>query len=230
MSERDKDSTKVPTVDSRSQPGNTKLPDKRKLPGKSKIPGKRKDPRKTQSQNLILDTAEKLMREEGYAAVSVRRVGKEAGLKPSLIHYHFPTTDDLFVAVFRRAVVQELDKLDEAGAAPDSLLGIWHSYQNSERTALALEFMALANHRKAIRDEIATYTEKARRHRAQVLATLLDTDAITPDFCSTEGLAVLMVGVARTLVLEQGLGISLGHDDANRFVEWWLEKLKKDQP
>lgn len=218
MSEQNNDSFKTPAATSRSRPD------------KTRVPGKRRDPRKTLSQGLILDTAEKLILQEGYAAVSVRRVAKEAGLTPSLIHYHFPTTDDLFVAVFRRAAVQELDKLDEAGTSPDSLLGIWHSYQNSERTALALEFMALANHRKAIRDEIAAYTEKARRHRAQVLASLLDTDRIAPDSCSTEGLAVLMVGVARTLVLERGLGISLGHDDANRFIEWWLEKLKKDQP
>ncbi|MCK9564178.1 MAG: TetR/AcrR family transcriptional regulator [Bacteroidales bacterium] len=168
------------------------------------------------------------MLEEGYAAVSARRVAKEAGLKAPLVHYHFPTTDDLFLAVFRRAVVQELDKLEEAELSSDSLLDIWHSYQNSERTALALEFMALANHRKAIRDEIAAYTVKARQHRAKVLATLLDTDAIDPKSCSTAGLAVLMLGVARTLVLERGLGISLGHDDANQFVEWWLEKLKKD--
>jgi hypothetical protein len=51
--------------------------------------------------------------------------------------------------------------------------------------------------------------------------------AVKPDNSSTTGLAVLMIGVARTLIMENGLGISLGHAEANAFVEWWLEHLKK---
>lgn len=192
-----------------------------------KSTGERKDPRKAITQKLILDTTEKLMREEGYAAVSTRRVAKEAGLKAPLVHYHFPTTDDLFLSLFRRSVEGELEKLDKAATSPESLRSIWLSYQNSDRTAVALEFMALANHRKAIKDELASYTERARRKRAKVLETLIDMDVIEPKPCSGEGLAVLMIGVARTLVMEQGLGISAGHDEANAFVEWWLEKLKQ---
>ncbi|MGK2908303.1 MAG: TetR family transcriptional regulator [Sphingobium sp.] len=40
--------------------------------------------------------------EEGYAAVSGRKVAARAGLNASLIHYYFPTSDDLLVAAYRR--------------------------------------------------------------------------------------------------------------------------------
>ena len=66
------------------------------------------------SLKLIIDTTERLMLDEGYAAVSSRRVAKEAGLKPPLVHYYFPATDDLFLAVFRRAAAREAGKLDDA--------------------------------------------------------------------------------------------------------------------
>ena len=53
---------------------------------------------KTRAQ--LLDAAERLMRDEGYAAVTSRRVAAEAGLKPQLVHYYFRTMDDLFVDLF----------------------------------------------------------------------------------------------------------------------------------
>lgn len=179
------------------------------------------------SLNKILSTAEKLMLEEGYAAVSTRRVAKDAGLKPSLVHYYFATTDDLFLTLFRRAADRELQKLDEALLAPQSLQNLWTTYRNQNQNALAMEFMALANHRKAIREEIATLTEQTRTRRAEVLSKLIDIEAIKPEACSAAGLTVLLIGVARTLVMENSLGISLGHDEANQFVEWWLQQLEK---
>ena len=48
----------------------------------------------------LLEAAELLLLEEGYAAVTSRRVAAKAGLKPQLVHYYFRTMDDLFVAVF----------------------------------------------------------------------------------------------------------------------------------
>ena len=50
----------------------------------------------------LLDAAEQLMLEEGYAAVTSRRVGRKAGISPQLVHYYFQTMDDLFLEVFRR--------------------------------------------------------------------------------------------------------------------------------
>ena len=177
------------------------------------------------SRNLILDTAEKLILEEGYAAVSSRRVAREAGLKAPLVHYHFPTTDELYVAVYRRAVERQFEKQQQALDQPASLRELWQTYCRQEQTALGLEFIALANHRKSIRDEVATLTERMRRKRADALARRLESTAL-PEGYSAAGLAVLMIGVARTLVMERNLGISLGHDDASRMMEDWLEQFK----
>ena len=167
------------------------------------------------------------MREEGYAAVSTRRVAKEAGLKAPLVHYYFATTDDLFVAVYRRAVEKELERQRDALESHTSPRSLWDAYCNQEQTTLAMEFMALANHRKTIRDEIVALTEQTRRRRAEALARTYDGDAICPDGCSMAGLTVLLIGVARTLVMENGLGISLGHAEARHFVEQWLDQLEK---
>ncbi len=204
------------------------------VPKQSKDPSRERPPRPPRqesskgilSKTLILDITKRLMLEEGYAAVSTRRVAKEAGMKGSSIHYYFPTTDDLFIELFRREATKQLELLDQGTDSEDPLLKIWHTYQYSEGTPLHMEFMALANHRKVIKREIARYTNRARKLRAEALSRLIDMERLKPDSLAGEGLAVLMIGVARTLVSEKGLGISRGHKEARAAVEWWLNCLK----
>ncbi len=57
------------------------------------------------------------MLEEGYAAVTSRRVAAQAGLKPQLVHYYFRTMDDLFLAAYRRRAEQGLERLAQALAS-----------------------------------------------------------------------------------------------------------------
>ena len=53
----------------------------------------------SETRFLLLDITEQVMLQDGYAAVSSRRVAKDAGVAPALVHYYFGTLDDLFVAV-----------------------------------------------------------------------------------------------------------------------------------
>ena len=63
------------------------------------------------NRGVLLDAAEQLLLEEGYAAVTSRRVAERAGLKPQLVHYYFRTMEDLFLEVFRRRAEEGLGVL-----------------------------------------------------------------------------------------------------------------------
>lgn len=179
---------------------------------------------------LILNATEKLMLNEGYASVSSRRVAKEIEVKPSLIHYYFPTTDDLLLAVFRRAVEETVEKQDDAFATDTPLNKLWNNFLDPDRTAIALEFMALANHREAIKKEIADYTQRTRQRRAELLAKAYDFDLKNSDQLSPAGLNVLLLSVARTLVMEHSLGISTGHEDVKVYIEALIKRLESTPP
>jgi TetR/AcrR family transcriptional regulator, regulator of autoinduction and epiphytic fitness len=71
----------------------------------------RRDPETT--RRLILDTTEKLMVEEGYAAVSSRRIAQELGLNAATVHYYYPTTDDVFIALHRRMTERQLGEIEK---------------------------------------------------------------------------------------------------------------------
>lgn len=174
---------------------------------------------------LILDVTERMIRDEGYAAVSTRKVAAAAGLKPSLVHYYFPTTDDLFLAVHKKGAEQSDAMIDAALASPDPIRALWEYFADSSRTAISLEYMALANHRKALRTAMVAHSEKMREKQAEALARVLGERLESEVGCSAAGLSVLLAGIGRVLVMEGGLGVAGGHADARAAVERWLDRL-----
>lgn len=174
---------------------------------------------------LILEAAERLIREEGYGAVSTRRVATEAGLKPSLVHYYFPATDDLWLALFRRGAEHSDAMLDEALAAPDPLRALWEFFADTSRTGITLEFMALANHKQAIRAEMVAHSEKMRERQVEVLTRLLGQRIAGAEGCPPSGLSLVLAGIGRALVMEGALGVERGHAEARAYVEKWIETL-----
>lgn len=177
---------------------------------------------------LILEAAERLIREEGYGAVSTRRVAAEAGLKPSLVHYYFPATDDLWLAIFRRGAEQSDAMLEAALAAPDPLRALWAFFADTSRTGVTLEFMALANHKEAIRAEMVAHSEKMRDRQVEVLTRLLGERIAASGECPPAGLALVLAGIGRVLIMEGGLGVKGGHAEARAFVEQWIDQLISD--
>jgi AcrR family transcriptional regulator len=178
------------------------------------------------SKTIILDKTEQLMMEEGYAAVTTRRVAAEAGMKPPLVHYYFKTTDELLLALYRRQSDRAMESLQEGLRSEQPLTAIWRFNLERGRTALALEFMALANHRKAIRDEIARRAEAFRQVQAEALRDLFRAGADPAQVEMQEAAALCVAGVARALVMEEGLGISRGHADAEGLMAWLIERIE----
>ena len=94
---------------------------------------------KTRAQ--LLDAAERLLLEEGYAAVTSRRVAAKAGLKPQLVHYYFRTMDDLFLEVFRRRADENLARFERAIAEDGSLGNLWRLNADPRGAAFTMEFV-----------------------------------------------------------------------------------------
>jgi AcrR family transcriptional regulator len=181
----------------------------------------------SKTRALLVDAAEELLRDEGYAAVTSRRVAARAGLKPQLVHYYFRTMDDLFLAVFRRRAEENLARFERAVAADGSLRSLWELNTDARGAAFSIEFVALANHRKTIRAEIAHYAERWRAVQLEALTTALAAEGVTPDQVPPVAALLLMTGVAQVLSLEQALGVTAGHDATIAFVEGAIAQLSK---
>jgi AcrR family transcriptional regulator len=174
----------------------------------------------------LLDAAELLLLEEGYAAVTSRRIAAKAGLKPQLVHYYFRTMDDLFVEVFRRRAEENVSRVERAVGADASLRALWQLNADPRGAAFTIEFVALANHRKAIRAEIARYAERFRAAQLEAVTTALEAHGITAEQLPPVVALVMMTGLSQVLALEDALGVKTGHDITLSFIEQAISRLE----
>jgi AcrR family transcriptional regulator len=185
----------------------------------------RRDPETTRT--LILDTTERLMVNEGYAAVTSRRVAQELGINGATVHYYYPTTDDLFIALHKRMTERQLSEFVQVLAAEDPIGALWTFQSGWAQSALGVEFLALANHRKSIRDVLAGTTEKARDVQTGALDRISSQSAIDPAILPPIALTTILMAIARTLANEERVGITRGHDEVRAFVEWALANIRR---
>jgi AcrR family transcriptional regulator len=191
-----------------------------------KKPARKLGAEKSRTRAALLHAAETLLKNEGYAAFTVRRLATIAKLKPQLVHYYFRSMDDLLVALWRQFADRTLEMHFAALASGQPLRAIWDCNRDERETRLTLEFMALARHRKALRREIAREGERYRQRQVELLSKNFRKYRLKRGGqWSPAVLAILITSVSRMLVMESAVGLSHGHDEIFRFVENWLDRL-----
>ena len=183
----------------------------------------------SETRSKILDVTEKVMTEDGYAAVSSRRVAKDVGVTPALIHYYFPTLDDLFLEVMRRRGTQQKERLERFLAGPQPLRALWAFSREQAGTVLLMEFMALANHRKSIREELAASAEEFRTIELAALADRYAELGLDPEV-PLEAVLVALAALSRTVVMEETLGMTTGLAETEALIERLLERYEGAAP
>ena len=180
----------------------------------------------SKTRAALLDAAQQLMLEDGYAGVTSRRVAAKAGLKPQLVHYYFRTMDDLFLALFRRGADHNLERQTKALESMQPLRALWEFSSEPAGATLYMEFAALANHRPAIRAEVNEYAERFRRLQIDALSGVLDRAGVDTVAFAPAALLLILQSISRFLVMEQALGMSTGHAETLALVERLLARFE----
>jgi TetR/AcrR family transcriptional regulator len=173
----------------------------------------------SRTRALLVEATELLMQEEGYVAVSARRVAARAGLKPQLVHYYFRTMDELLLAVFDRFAERFLDRQARALASDRPLTALWELYMDDSVAVIVIEFFALANHRPAVRDKIAGATEQFRVGQIAALARAMERVGIDHAAHPASAIVMLMMTISTTMKMESNLRIEHGHAELIALVK-----------
>ena len=72
-----------------------------------------------QATVALMDAAERLLYEVGYAGVTTRAVAEAAGVNHGLVHYYFGSMDELLTQTLQRFVDQLADALEALYAEPN---------------------------------------------------------------------------------------------------------------
>ncbi|HEY6078402.1 MAG TPA: TetR/AcrR family transcriptional regulator [Polyangiaceae bacterium] len=144
----------------------------------------------------ILSAAAKCFARKGFTATTLAEIGKELGLRKSIVHYYFASKAALIHEVQSYTYHRYLDRLREAikngdgsvAQTTDALRALWDAVQNNKTgTGLNIEVWSAARrdvelkrraaglHRDArgvIRDALGPAAQKGGASRAEALATL----------------------------------------------------------
>jgi AcrR family transcriptional regulator len=89
----------------------------------------------------ILEAAYRRLAREGYAALSMREIGRDAGVNHALINYHFRTKDQLVIAVLDEANRRLLERQERMYREPGEFAKKWAQARAFYRADLASGFV-----------------------------------------------------------------------------------------
>lgn len=183
-----------------------------------------------ETRTAILDATIGIMREEGYAAVSSRRIAVRAGLKSKLVHYYFRNMDELFLAVYKRIEDEHFAELTKVLASRKPLRAMWKLNMDVTNTGMVLELNALASHRKVLRAEIARASERLRLFQSALLERAVEEAEGRRTPVPPMVLSVLALALSRLLAMDSVMGVSSGRDETLRWVEAFIDHIEDGKP
>jgi AcrR family transcriptional regulator len=184
----------------------------------------------TETRSAILDATIEIMREEGYAAVSSRRIAARAGLKSKLVHYYFRNMDELFLAVYKRIEDEHFAELTRTLASQKPLRALWQLNMDSTNTGMVLELNALSTHRKVLRAEIARASERLRLLQAAVFERAIAEAGGGGAGLPPIVLSVLALALSRLLAMDSVIGVSGGHAETLQWIDAYIGHIEDGAP
>jgi AcrR family transcriptional regulator len=175
------------------------------------------------NRGLLVDATEQLLLEEGYAAVTARRVAAKAGLKVQLVYYYFLTMDDLILAVVHKNTERRRQRFEAALASPEPLRSLWELSTDPDSAIRTTELIALANHRESFRTEIVVAAREFRTLQIEAVSRLLAAKGVDQDKYPAAGIVTIVAALARAMVQDTALGVPDGYSDAVMLLEQGLK-------
>jgi AcrR family transcriptional regulator len=179
------------------------------------------------ADEALLDAAERLLVEVGYAGITTRRVAEEAGVNHGLVHYYFGSMENLLVQVLERFTERLIARQRTMYEAPEvPFLEKWRSAMrflvgnDVEYEKIWLELQALAWNHPELRERVARVNAEWR----QVLTEAFEEPRRHHGIDMPLGALVsLVMTFNEGVILERAHGITAGHRELLAWVDGWLE-------
>jgi AcrR family transcriptional regulator len=189
-----------------------------------------KTPRLAAEEGL-LDAAERLLVEVGYAGVTTRRLAEEAGVNNGLVHYYFGSIENLLVRVLERFTERLIARQRAMYADPDvPFIEKWRTamrYLLSEDVAYEkvwLELQALAWNRPELRGRVDRVNAEWRAVLTEAFAESSKRYGIEMPL---EALVSLVITFNEGIILERLSGVEEGHRELLDWIDSWMEAKEK---
>ncbi len=179
---------------------------------------------------LLIDTAQQLLCQEGYVAITARRVAERAGLTLPLVYYYFETMDDLILEVVRKSAATRMKRFVQALASPEPFRALWDLNRDPSHAVLSTEMIAIANHREKIRTEAVAAARQFRSLQIEAVDLFMTAKGLDKGKRSPGAIVILLTALTRAMAQDSALGVTEGYNEALALVEREIESFASTLP
>ena len=177
------------------------------------------------AEEALLDAAERLLADAGYASITTRRLATEAGVNHGLVHYYFGSNENLLVHALERFTGRLIARQRELYEDGVPFADKWRTamrYLVSEDVRyqkIWLELQALAWNNPDIRARLARVNAEWRAVLTEAFEQPRHELGIP---LPLEALVSLVMTFNLGIIIERLGGIETGHRELLDWIEQWI--------
>ena len=184
-------------------------------------------PARAAAEEALLDAAERLLVDIGYAGITTRRLAEEAGVNHGLVHYYFGSNENLLVRALERFTERLIARQRDLYAADLPFVAKWRTamrYLVSEDVTYEkvwLELQALGWNHPELREQLARVNDEWRAVLTEAFAEPHRELRIEMPL---EALVSLVMTFNIGIIVERLGGIEAGHEELLDWIDGWLSR------
>ena len=178
------------------------------------------------TEQALLDAAERLLVDVGAAGITTRQVAAAAGANHGLVHYYFGSVEQLLVRVLERFTERLIERQRELYAADAPFLEKWRTamtYLDEDRPyqKLWFELQALAWNRPELHERLARVHAEWRAVLTEAFAPVREQLGLD---LPLDALVTLVFTFNEGIMFERLSGTETGHRELLDWIDAWLER------
>lgn len=182
-----------------------------------------------QAMSALLDAAESLLVDVGYAGVTVRALAERSGLNQGLVHYYFGSMEEVLVQTLERFTQRLIERQVAMYAGPEPFVVKWRRAMaylgedfESGYQKIWLELQALAWNRPELRDRVAKVLEQWVDVLRPAFLTGMEELGVDRGRMPVDAIVALVATFNQGVMIERLVGADSGHASLLAWIDDWL--------
>jgi AcrR family transcriptional regulator len=189
-----------------------------------------------QATVALVDAAEQLLFEVGYAGVTTRRVAAAAGVQHGLVHYYFGSMDELVTQTLERFVERLAEPLEALYADPGLTFAdkwrigsqFWVTEPTSRFPKILMELLAMGWNTPSREPRLVEVHARFRAIFAHYFGQALRDYGLDETQFPLPIIVAAVTSSQLGMIVEGLSGVTDGHPELLAWIQTWLDGLEAD--
>jgi AcrR family transcriptional regulator len=191
-----------------------------------------------QATTALMDAAEQLLYEVGYAGVSTRSLAEAAGMNHGLVHYYFGSMDELLAQTLQRFVEQLATALEALYADPNLTFAekwrlgarFWVDEPTSRFPKILLELLAMGWNKPELRMRLTDVHARFRGIFEHFFGQAMRDYGLDESQFPLKVIVAAVTSFQLGLIVEGLSSVDEGHAELLDWIQVWVDSLEANKP